>query len=172
MRACFTRHMGAVPVQCRLARKNAPCGVCVRNLGSVHNSNNSRRADFTSSSCPGDSLPSFFPSALWSILANPCTFTAECLGSHRGLPMSTSPRSPRSCEVNGATTTSDRASVGRGTERTTTGRTFAATPKSTSQTSPRRASVLTECVLPGFPLFFCCDEPVYGGCDRKWQVVS
>ena len=106
------------------------------------------------------------------MLAYPWTFTAECLGSQRGLPMSTSPRSPRCCDVRGTTTTSARASRGCGKARTNTGRCFATWPKSTIHTSPGMASILTECILPQFPLLAGCQESFRKSRDRKRHVVS
>ncbi len=106
------------------------------------------------------------------MLANPWTFTAECLGSQRGLPMSTSPRNPRCWDVRGTTTTSARASRGCGKARTNTGRCFATRPKSTIHTSPGMASILTECVLPLFPLLAGCQKALGKSRDGKGHVVS
>ena len=138
----------------------------------IYNSNRSRIASFTAFNWSTGSFPNFRWSASGSMLAKPCTFTAECFGSQRGFPISTSPLCPRSWEVRGATTARDRASFGFGTARTRTGRAFAARPKSTTETSPGCASVFTQCVFPSLSLFFRCQETVYVGGDGKGHVVS
>lgn len=55
-----------------------------------------------------------------SKLAMPCTFTAEIFGNQFGFPRNTSPRIPRICDVNGATTTKLHASPSEGTASTNT----------------------------------------------------
>lgn len=71
-------------------------------------------AALISANCASGNFPNRRISACWSMLAKPWMFTAECFGSQRGLPMSTSPRRPRNCYVSGTTTTSARASAGCG----------------------------------------------------------
>ena len=106
------------------------------------------------------------------MLAKPWMFTAEGFGSHLGFPRSTSPRNPRICDVSGATTTSARASCGWGNARTTTGRCFAADPKSTVQTSPGCASIFAKGFIPDFSLIGGWDQPI-GICgDGKGHILS
>lgn len=72
----------------------------------------------------------------------------------------------------GTTMTSARASCGCGTAKTRTGRFLATSPKSTIHTSPGVASILTECVLPNFPLLGRCHRSFRRCRDSKRHVVS
>lgn len=91
---------------------------------------------FTSSCWPEVRTPIFRTNLFRSKLASPWTLTADGLGSQAGFPRSTSPRSPRSWEVRGATITRARASPLPAEASTKTGRLFSAMPNSANHTSP------------------------------------
>ncbi len=129
-------------------------------------------ADFTWVYCSAGRTPSFRASLWRSKLASPFTLTAECLGSHRGLPMSISPRAPRNCEVRVATITSERAAPSPGYARTRTGRLFSTNPSSANQTSPGCGSVRTERIVPRACLFFRSQSASRMSADGKWQRLA
>ena len=94
-----------------------------------------RTALSTGSSCPLDRTPRGRMRRIVGTVTSPCASKAPAF--RNGAVTTASNRDCRSAVVCGMSVTNDRSTSSAGTLRTRAGRTFAAMPRSTSQTSPR-----------------------------------